>query len=69
MFLYHFQKLARSKYSRYCGILFFVLTFQSCLFPCFLAVPLSEDHKPNKKDERKRIEDAGGIVVSDGKHF
>ncbi|KAL5223171.1 hypothetical protein ABZP36_027884 [Zizania latifolia] len=29
------------------------------------AVPLSEDHKPNRKDERKRIEDAGGIIVFD----
>ncbi|KAG8075623.1 hypothetical protein GUJ93_ZPchr0006g44232 [Zizania palustris] len=28
-------------------------------------VPLSEDHKPNRKDERKRIEDAGGIIVFD----
>uniref|UniRef100_A0A0D9WQU1 protein-serine/threonine phosphatase n=1 Tax=Leersia perrieri TaxID=77586 RepID=A0A0D9WQU1_9ORYZ len=29
------------------------------------AVPLSEDHKPNRKDEQKRIEDAGGIIVLD----
>ncbi|KAF0932040.1 hypothetical protein E2562_007845 [Oryza meyeriana var. granulata] len=29
------------------------------------AVPLSEDHKPNRKDEQKRIKDAGGIVVLD----
>lgn len=27
------------------------------------AVPLSEDHKPNRIDERQRIESAGGVVV------
>ena len=27
------------------------------------AVPLSEDHKPNRTDERQRIESAGGVVV------
>ena len=27
------------------------------------AIPLSEDHKPNRTDERSRIEAAGGVVV------
>jgi protein phosphatase 1L len=27
------------------------------------AYPMSEDHKPNRADERQRIEEAGGVVV------
>lgn len=27
------------------------------------AIPFSEDHKPNRSDERKRIENAGGVVM------
>ncbi|KAL3570489.1 hypothetical protein D5086_027738 [Populus alba] len=27
------------------------------------AIPLSEDHKPNRSDERRRIESAGGVVM------
>ncbi|CAN6444402.1 unnamed protein product [Victoria cruziana] len=27
------------------------------------AIPLSQDHKPNRSDERRRIENAGGVVL------
>ena len=31
------------------------------------AIALSEDHKPNRSDERMRIESAGGVVMWAGK--
>ena len=31
--------------------------------PLPAAYPMSEDHKPNRADERQRIEKAGGVVV------
>lgn len=34
---------------------------------CYAAVPLSVDHKPNRSDERQRIEQAGGFVIWAGK--
>lgn len=31
------------------------------------AIPLSIDHKPDRSDERQRIEQAGGFVIWAGK--
>ena len=43
------------------------------LFSCkiyysfFAAIPLSIDHKPDRSDERQRIEQAGGFILWAGK--
>jgi len=35
---------------------------------CFnVAIPLSIDHKPDRSDERQRIEKAGGFIIWAGK--
>lgn len=42
------------------------LNITSCtwLTYCFyVAIPLSVDHKPDRSDERERIEKAGGFIV------
>jgi hypothetical protein len=31
------------------------------------AIALSDDHKPDRSDERERIENAGGVVTFSGK--
>ena len=41
----------------------------SFFFFFLAAIALSEDHKPNRSDERKRIENAGGVVMWAGKIF
>lgn len=33
----------------------------------YVAIPLSIDHKPDRSDERERIEKAGGFIVWAGK--
>lgn len=38
-------------------------------FFCLSAIPLSDDHKPNRRDERERIESAGGVVMWAGKYL
>ncbi|VAH61767.1 unnamed protein product [Triticum turgidum subsp. durum] len=49
---------------------FFVRSLRLVLlsvFLCsFLAIVLSDDHKPDRSDERERIENAGGVVTFSG---
>jgi len=41
----------------------------SFIFFVNAAVPLSIDHKPDRSDERQRIEDAGGFVIWAGRFY
>ena len=34
-----------------------------CCYILFAAIPLSIDHKPDRSDERQRIEEAGGFIT------
>jgi hypothetical protein len=60
-------------WSNVCDLFFNFVACEECeiyyILLCSAAVPLSKDHKPNNKDEGKRIEDAGGFVLNDGKSF
>lgn len=38
-------------------------------FVLFAAIPLSIDHKPDRSDERERIEQAGGFIIWAGSKF
>ena len=45
---------------------FIILYFKSKLWIFNIAEQLSQDHKPNSPEERKRIEELGGVVEFDG---
>jgi serine/threonine protein phosphatase PrpC len=47
-------------------VLMVVTTARAVLCRDGLALALSEDHKPDRKDEKARVEQAGGVVVNIG---